>query len=81
MIEINEAFAVQAYAVARDLDLDMDKVNMYGGGISIGHPLGATGVILALKVMYEFKLTDIEDALVAMCIGGGQGMSMYFKKY
>lgn len=81
MIEINEAFAVQAYAVARDLDLDMDKVNMYGGGISIGHPLGATGTILAIKVMYEFKQTDIEDALVAMCIGGGQGMSMYFKRY
>lgn len=79
MIEINEAFASQAYAVARDLELDMDKVNMYGGGISLGHPLGATGAILALKAMYEFKLTDRKDALIAMCIGGGQGMSMYLK--
>ena len=81
MIEINEAFASQTLAVARDLNLDMDKVNIYGGGISIGHPLAASGVILALKVMTEFKQTDKKDALVTMCIGGGQGISMYFKKY
>ena len=51
MFEINEAFASQSYAVARDLKLDMEKVNIYGGGISIGHPIGATGCILAAKVM------------------------------
>ncbi len=80
MIEINEAFASQAYAVARDLELDFDKVNIYGGGISIGHPIGATGTILTVKVLYELMRTDKKDALISMCIGGGQGISMYFTK-
>jgi len=81
MVEINEAFACQAVAVARDLQLDMEKVNIFGGGISLGHPLGATGVILTVKVMYELARTEKKDAIVTMCIGGGQGVSMYFKKY
>lgn len=80
MIEINEAFASQAYAVARDLGLDFDKVNIYGGGISIGHPIGATGTVLAVKVLYELANTDKKDAMISMCIGGGQGISMYFQK-
>ena len=75
MFEINEAFAVR-----RDLGLDPEKVNIYGGGISIGHPIGATGVILAVKVLYELQRTDKKDAMVSMCIGGGQGISMYFTK-
>ncbi|MCI9306616.1 MAG: thiolase family protein [Lachnospiraceae bacterium] len=80
MFEINEAFASQAYAVSRDLGLDKDKVNIYGGGISIGHPIGATGAILTVKVLYELLRTDKKDAMISMCIGGGQGISMYFKK-
>lgn len=78
--EINEAFASQAYAVMRDLGLDHDKVNIYGGGISIGHPIGATGTILAIKCAYELAVRHPEkrDAMVSMCIGGGQGISMYF---
>lgn len=80
MVEINEAFASQAYAVARDLGLDFDKVNIYGGGISIGHPIGATGAVLAVKVLYELANTDKKDAMISMCIGGGQGISMYFEK-
>ncbi len=80
MFEINEAFASQAFAVARDLDLDMDKVNIYGGGISIGHPIGATGCILTVKVLYELIRSDKKDAMISMCIGGGQGISMYFTK-
>lgn len=80
MFEINEAFASQAYAVRRDLELDPEKVNIYGGGISIGHPIGATGVILTVKVLYELLRTDKKDAMVSMCIGGGQGISMYFTK-
>lgn len=80
MFEINEAFASQAFAVARDLDLDMDKVNIYGGGISIGHPIGATGCILTVKVLYELMRSDKKDAMISMCIGGGQGISMYFTK-
>jgi len=74
MFEINEAFA------SRDLGLDKDKVNIYGGGISIGHPIGATGAVLTVKVMYELMRTDKKDAMISMCIGGGQGISMYFTK-
>lgn len=80
MFEINEAFASQAYAVSRDLGLDEEKVNIYGGGISIGHPIGATGTMLTVKVMYELMRTDKKDAMISMCIGGGQGISMYFTK-
>lgn len=81
MFEINEAFASQAYAVRRDLGLDPEKVNIYGGGISIGHPIGATGCVLAVKVLYELQRTDKKDAMISMCIGGGQGISMYFTKW
>ena len=80
MIEINEAFASQAVAVSRDLNLDMNKVNIYGGGISIGHPIVATGCILTVKVLYELMRTDKKNAMISMCIGGGQGISMYFEK-
>ena len=80
MFEINEAFASQAYAVRRDLGLDAKKVNIYGGGISIGHPIGATGCILTVKVLYELIRTNKKDAMSSMCIGGGQGISMYFTK-
>lgn len=80
MFEINEAFASQVVAVRRDLGLDPEKVNIYGGGISIGHPLGATGTILTVKVLYELMRTDKKDAMISMCIGGGQAASMYFTK-
>lgn len=78
--EINEAFASQAFAVTRDLGLDDERVNIYGGGISLGHPIGATGTILAIKCAYELARRHPEkrDAMVSMCIGGGQGISMYF---
>lgn len=78
MFEINEAFASQAFAVSRDLGLDEDKVNIYGGGISIGHPIGATGCVLTVKVLYELMRSGKKDAMISMCIGGGQGISMYF---
>lgn len=81
MFEINEAFASQAFAVSRDLGLDKSKVNIYGGGISIGHPIGATGCVLTVKVLYELMKTDKKDAMISMCIGGGQGISMYFTKF
>ena len=80
MFEINEAFASQSVAVSRDLGLDMSKVNIYGGGISLGHPIGATGCVLVTKVLYELQRTDKKDAMISMCIGGGQGISMYFTK-
>ncbi len=78
MFEINEAFASQAFAVSRDLGLDEDRVNIYGGGISIGHPIGATGCVLTVKVLYELMRSEKKDAMISMCIGGGQGISMYF---
>lgn len=81
MFEINEAFASQAYAVRRDLDLRPERVNIYGGGISIGHPIGATGTVLTVKVLYELMRTEKKDAMISMCIGGGQGISMYFTKF
>ncbi|WP_055669103.1 thiolase family protein [Desnuesiella massiliensis] len=80
MFEINEAFASQTFAVRRDLGLEPEKVNIYGGGISIGHPIGATGVILTVKALYELQKTDKKDVMISMCIGGGQGISMYFTK-
>ncbi len=80
MFEINEAFASQSVAVTRDLGLDRNKVNIYGGGISIGHPIGATGCVLVTKVLYELQRSDKKDAMISMCIGGGQGVSMYFTK-
>lgn len=81
MFEINEAFASQTYAVMHDLGLDHNKTNIYGGGISIGHPIGATGSVLAVKVLYELERTVKKDAMISMCIGGGQGISMYFEKF
>lgn len=80
MFELNEAFASQCVAVSRDLGLDMSKVNIYGGGISVGHPIGATGCVLVTKVLYELQRTAKKDAMVSMCIGGGQGISMYFTR-
>ena len=80
MFEINEAFASQVCAVRRDLNLDPEKTNIYGGGISIGHPIGATGTVLTVKVMYELNRSNKRDAMISMCIGGGQGISMYFTK-
>lgn len=80
MFEINEAFASQAVAVKRDLGLDPARVNIFGGGISVGHPIGATGTILTVKVMHELMRTEKRTAMISMCIGGGQGISMYFTK-
>jgi acetyl-CoA C-acetyltransferase len=76
VIESNEAFAAQACAVARALELDPKKVNPNGSGISLGHPVGATGVILVTKAVYELERIKGRYALVTMCIGGGQGIAV-----
>ncbi len=78
--EVNEAFAAQAIAVVRDLDLPEDKVNPNGSGISIGHPIGATGVILAEKALSELERINGRYAVVTMCIGGGQGIAALFER-
>ncbi|MEO5587487.1 MAG: beta-ketothiolase BktB [Novosphingobium sp.] len=76
VIEANEAFAAQALAVAKELGFDKDKLNPNGSGISLGHPVGATGTILTVKAMYELKRIGGRYALITMCIGGGQGIAM-----
>ncbi len=80
VIEANEAFAAQALAVSRDLDLDPAKVNPNGSGISIGHPVGATGAIITVKALYELQRIGGRYALVTMCIGGGQGIAAIFER-
>ncbi|MBO9326534.1 MAG: acetyl-CoA C-acyltransferase family protein [Roseiflexus sp.] len=80
LFELNEAFAAQALAVIRDLDLPMEKVNPNGSGISLGHPIGATGAILTVKALYELQRTGGRYACVTMCIGGGQGIAAIFER-
>ena len=80
VIESNEAFAVQAMAVTQDLGLDPAKVNPNGGAVALGHPIGATGCILAVKALYELQRTHKRYALVTMCIGGGQGIAAIFER-
>jgi acetyl-CoA C-acetyltransferase len=80
LFEVNEAFAAQALAVCRDLNLPADRTNPNGSGISLGHPIGATGAILAVKALYELKRTGGKRALVTMCIGGGQGIAAIFER-
>lgn len=78
--EINEAFASQALAVCRDLDLDMSKVNPNGSGISLGHPIGATGALISVKAIYELQRIQGKYAVVTMCIGGGQGIAALIER-
>jgi acetyl-CoA C-acetyltransferase len=76
LIELNEAFAAQSLAVVRDLSLDMEKVNVNGGAIALGHPISATGCILLTKIIHEMKRRKSQFGLVTMCIAGGQGIAM-----
>ena len=80
VIESNEAFAAQALAVNKALGLDPEKVNPNGGAIALGHPVGATGCILAVKALYELERTGGKTALVTMCIGGGQGIAIALER-
>ena len=80
VIEANEAFAAQACAVNKELGLDVAKVNPNGSGISLGHPIGATGAIITTKAVYELHRTGGRYALVTMCIGGGQGIAAIFER-
>ena len=80
VIEANEAFAAQACAVTRDLGFDPAKVNPNGSGISLGHPIGATGAVITVKALYELQRIGGRYALVTMCIGGGQGIAAIFER-
>ncbi|UJL45487.1 thiolase family protein [Virgibacillus sp. NKC19-16] len=75
LIELNEAFSAQALAVIEELGLDLNKVNVNGGAIALGHPLGATGAILMTKLLHEMERREEKYGLVTLCIGGGQGIS------
>ncbi|MGF1748612.1 MULTISPECIES: acetyl-CoA C-acyltransferase family protein [Vibrio] len=79
--EANEAFAAQALAVTKGLNLDPEKVNPNGSGISLGHPIGATGSLISVKALYELQRTNARYAVVTMCIGGGQGIAALFERY
>ena len=80
VIEANEAFAAQACAVAKDLGFASDKLNPNGSGISLGHPIGATGAMITVKALYELERTGGRYALATMCIGGGQGIAAVFER-
>jgi acetyl-CoA C-acetyltransferase len=80
VFEVNEAFAAQALAVIRELGLPADRTNPNGSGISLGHPLAATGAILTVKALHELRRTGGQYALVTMCIGGGQGIAAIFER-
>ena len=80
LVELNEAFAAQAVAVVRDVGLELEKVNVAGGAIALGHPVGATGAILTVKLMHALERLGGRVGVVTMCIGGGQGMAAVFER-
>lgn len=80
LIELNEAFSAQSLACIRDLDIDMEKLNVNGGAIALGHPMGGTGAILMAKMVYELKRRDLRTGLISFCVGGGQGVSVIIER-
>jgi len=81
VIELNEAFAVQALAVMRQVGLDPDLVNVNGGAIALGHPLGCTGAKLTATILREMKRRSARYGMVTMCVGGGQGAAGIFESW
>ena len=79
LIELNEAFAAQSLAVLRTLELDQDKVNVNGGAIALGHPLGCTGAKLTTQLLYEMGRRNSKYGMVTMCVGGGMGAAGIFE--
>jgi len=80
VIELNEAFAAQALAVVKELDLDLDRVNVHGSGISLGHPIGCTGARITTTLLYEMQRRKADYGLASLCIGGGMGFAMVFER-
>jgi acetyl-CoA C-acetyltransferase len=80
LIELNEAFASQAVACIRELKFDLEKTNVNGSGVSLGHPIGCTGARLVVTLLHEMKRRKVNLGLVTLCIGGGQGMAMIVEK-
>jgi len=81
LVELNEAFAVQSLVCIKELNLDIDKVNVNGGAIALGHPLGCTGVRIVTTLLHEMKRREtVKYGLATMCVGVGQGAAMIFEK-
>lgn len=80
LVEANEAFAAQALSVAKELNFDMEKVNVNGGAIAIGHPIGASGARILVTLLHEMEKRDAKNGLATLCIGGGQGIAMVVKR-
>ncbi len=80
IIELNEAFAVQALSVIKELDLDVDRINVNGGAVALGHPLGATGARLTVSALHELERRNGKRAMITMCIGGGMGAAGIFER-
>ena len=80
LIEVNEAFAVQTIQVNREMEWDMDKVNVLGGAIALGHPIGASGTRILLTLLHEMVRRNISLGLASLCVGGGQGMAMIVER-
>ena len=76
LIEANEAFAAQALSVARELEFDMDIVNVNGGAIALGHPIGASGARILTSLLYEMERRGAKKGLATLCVGGGMGVAM-----
>ena len=76
LIEANEAFAAQALAVSKDLNIDVSKLNVNGGAIALGHPIGASGARILITLIHELKRRNLNKGLATLCIGGGQGVAM-----
>ena len=81
IVELNEAFAAQSVAVIRDLKLDPEKTNPYGGAIALGHPIGATGAILTLRAARHLQRSGAEFGIITLCIGGGQALAALIRRY
>jgi acetyl-CoA acyltransferase len=75
MIELNEAFAAQSLAIARELDIDPERLNVNGGAIALGHPLGCTGAKLSVQLLNEMRRHNEKYGMVTACVGGGQGVA------
>jgi acetyl-CoA C-acetyltransferase len=79
-IELNEAFASQSISCIRELNIDMSKTNLHGGGISLGHPIGCTGARIIVTLINEMKRRNLQLGLATLCIGGGQGMAVIVER-
>ena len=79
VIELNEAFAAQALAVIKHLGIDLERVNVNGGALALGHPLGCTGAKLTATILQEMKRTGARYGMVTMCVGGGMGAAGIFE--